>query len=206
MSKFCNEKLNDFYTHRLRSLLCRTCAAWNRRPAAHRVFPSSVTVTSSKMASTRRPLLLPPSSPLWPTSTTDSPNGGLLSGSLTREPSRTSQKRSSVSCGFPSFTTPVSALRATSHFTRPLDVRISCNSQLKTSFSHPPHQLSSSTVPGPISRKTSRFRHCSKSPTLSRWLRRRHLRHTTLEPCLRTTRSVTLRCYLRPSLTDVRFC
>ena len=69
-----------------------------------------------------------------------------------------------------------------------LYVGISRNSQLKTLLQPPTSPISSSTVPGPISRKTSRFCRCSKSPTLSRWLRRRHLRRTTLEPCLRITR------------------
>ena len=62
-------------------------------------------------------------------------------------------------------------------------------SRLNTALLQPPtSQISSLMVPGPISRKTSRFRRCSKLHTLSRWLRRRHLQHITLAPCLRTTR------------------
>ena len=68
------------------------------------------------------------------------------------------------------------------------------NLRLKPLFQQPTSPISSSTVPGPISRKTSPFHRCSKLPTLSRWLLRRHLRRTTSEPCLRTTRLVTLRC------------
>ena len=80
----------------------RTCAARNRRSTARRVFPSSVIVNPvPKWLRLRRPLLSLPSSPLWPTSTTDSPNGRLLLVSPTREPWRILQKRSSVSRNLP---------------------------------------------------------------------------------------------------------
>jgi len=204
MSKFYNEKLNEFLHPQLRSLsfgYVRHGIDAQQLPRLpkfrHRHRPP-------KWLRLRRPLLLPPSSPLWPTPTTDSPSGGLLSGSLTREPWRTSQKRSSVSSGFLASSPRPSilcCLRATSHFTRPLHNGISCNPQLNVLLQPPTSPTFSSTVLGPISRKTSRSPRCFKSPTRFRWLRRRHLRRTTLEPFLRTTRLVTLRCYPRPSLT-----
>jgi len=162
------------------------CGLGARRPVS--AASSQVPSPSSPPKWLRlRPLLLPPSSPLWPTLTTDSPNGGLLSDSPTREPWRTSQKRSSVSCG--SYTTRLPALpfpRGVSFHV--LHARISCNPRLNTLLQPPTSQTSSSTAPGPTSRKTSRFCRCSKSPTHSRWPHRQHLRRTTSGPCLRTTR------------------
>jgi len=199
MSKFYNEKFNEFYTHCLGVAItaCRICAGVvldAQHPAASSQVPSPL--PSSKMAST----------------SSSSPFASVVSP-LANVYDRFSQWRSALGLSNPgtveNLTKEVKCelrlslhhhhapslpfrLRATSHFTRPLKVGNSRNPQLKTMLQQPTSPISSSTVPGPISRKTSRFRHCSKSPTLSRWLRKRHLQHTTLVPYLRITRLVTL--------------
>ena len=86
--------------------------------------------------------------------------------------------------------TPLSPRHLISHVRH---VGVSRNPELNALLQPLTLQTSSLTVQGPISRKTSLFRRCSKLPTLSRWLHRQHLRRITLGPCLRTTRLVALR-------------
>ena len=204
MSNLYNEKLNEFLHPRLRSLLVGyvRLVTGAQQPTASSQVPSPS--PSSKMAST----------------SSSSPFTSVVSP-LANAYDRFSQWRTALGLSSPGtvenltkevkcelrfpriITTPLPTLpppRDVSFHTSPARWNLV---ELATEYlpQLPTLPTFSSTVPGPISRKTSRSRRCSKSPTLSRWLRKRHLRHITLEPCLRTTRLVTLGCYLRPSLT-----
>ena len=138
-AEFCNEKLNGFVPPGRCDRLSEMCG-WNRRPAARRAFPSSVTFTSSKMASASSSPFASVVSPL--ANVYDRFSQWKAAFGLTN-PGTVENLTKEVKCElrllhhYPHYPV-VSARRLISHVPH---VGISCNPQLKPPSSYPPDKL-----------------------------------------------------------------